>query len=70
MKEIKKAIEKWMKKNKGDVALLCSFVSFDKNGDVKDDSLVFGYGYKPTIKVILDDMNENVKKEKEDFINW
>ena len=69
MEEIRKAVDKWMKKNKGDVAFVGSFISFDKKGDVADNMLV-GFGDKGTLKISIDGIKDEFKKEKDDFISW
>ena len=73
LKGICKAIRKWMDKYGGEVQFIGSFVAF-KDVDSKDceviDDLIIGYGAKKTIQMSLDDLNEMLGKEKEDFINW
>lgn len=69
MKDITKSITNWVKKNKGEVIFIGSFVSFDKKGEVKDCMLV-GYGSKKAVKISLSGINKEIKEEKEDFINW
>lgn len=69
MKEITKSIENWIKKNKKNVCFVGSFVVFDDHGNVKDDSVV-AYGYKDIIEISLEGIEELLKKEKDDFINW
>ena len=68
MKEIKKSIESWVKKNNGDVCFTISCCSFDKKGEVKDD-FVGAYGVKKCVKVVLDELKKEVVREKGDFIN-
>lgn len=69
MKELRKSINDWVKKNKGDVMFIGSFCEFDKNGEVKDD-FIGAYGVKKCIKLSLGEMSKLLKKEKSDFINW
>lgn len=71
MKEIKKAIKSWIDKNKGEVCFVGSFVSFDKKGDVKKDAMYMAFGVKDCVKVSLEEILKEVKKEKKgEFINW
>ena len=60
-------IEQWSKEN--DVMFYGGFVSFKKNGEVKEDRMIC-YGDKETLKISLDDFNKAFDSEKEDFINW
>jgi len=69
MDKIMKAIEKWMKKHKGDVSFIGSFVAFDKDGEVIDDRII-GFGDKETIKIALEELQEEINENKKDFINW
>lgn len=69
MKEITKAIHNWIKKNNNKVAFVGSFISFNKEGNVKDD-LIVGFGAKGVIKISLDELKDMLKKEKGGFINW
>ena len=70
MKEIKKAIRNWIDKNKGEVCFLGSFASFDKKGEVKD-GVYMAYGTRDCVKISLEEMIKEVKKEKKgEFINW
>ena len=69
MNKIIKAIEDYTKKHKGDVAFIGSFVAFDKKGDVIDDRIL-AYGEKEVIKISLEGLEEQVAKDKKDFINW
>lgn len=68
-KEILKALEKWHKKNKGNITAVGSFFSYDKEHKVKND-LVVAYGPKSVIKTMLNCLNEELKKEKKDFVTW
>lgn len=69
MDKIMKAIEKWMKKHKGDVSFIGSFVAFDKDGEVIDDRII-GFGDKETVKIALEELQEEINENKKDFINW
>jgi len=66
---IGKAIEALIKQYKGEVCFVGSFFVFDKDGEVVDDRM-FAHGTKDGIKISLDSLNEEVAKEKDDFINW
>ena len=69
MKELQKAIEKWIKKN-NDVSFIGSFTAI-KKGEVNDDeSLIFGYGDRDLVEISLDELNKQFKEDKEEFINW
>ena len=70
LNNIFKAINKWIKKHKGNVNFVGSFMAFDEknDGEVIDDMIV-GYGDKKGIQLILTDLQKMAKKEK-DFINW
>lgn len=70
MKQIQKAIETWINKNK-EVTFIGSFTAFDEKGEVNDkESLVLGFGDKELVNISLEELNDGVKKEKKDFINW
>lgn len=66
-KEIFSAIQKWVDKN--DTCFIASFFGFDKNDDVKEDRMI-AYGTKEQMKIALEALNEELAKEKEDFVNW
>jgi len=78
-KELKAAVEaicKWIDANDKEVAFIGSFVAFDKekleaNAEdcVKEDCVV-AYGVKECLKVSLDEMQEQLTQEKDDFVNW
>jgi len=69
MKAIINAIDKWNTKHKNNTSFVGSFIAFDKNSNVIDDR-IFTYGYKDSLKIALDALTEEVKKEKEEFVNW
>ena len=69
MKNIKKSIREWIKKNKKEVCFIGSFVALDKEGDVKDD-LMIAYGEKNILKTMLADLDNGLNKDKKKFINW
>lgn len=66
---IEKAIEAFIEKYKGEVCFVGSFFAFDEKGEVVDAKM-YAYGTKECIKISLDSLNEEVAKEKDDFINW
>lgn len=76
LKNIKISIEKWIKANKGNVCFVGDFVSFDKKKikkneeDITKDAIKFAYGDKKTLSIMLKSDIEDIKKEKEEFINW
>lgn len=70
IKNIIEAIDKYIKKHKGNVEFYCSFMAFKgENFDVVDDRM-FVYGVKESLLLAIKDMQEQVKKDKEEFINW
>lgn len=70
MDKLQKAISKWCDDNGGGV-FVGSFMTFDKDGEVNDkESLIFGYGHKDLVKISLEELEEQVAKDKEEFINW
>ena len=66
---IRKAVEAYAKKHKGDVSFYGSFVAFDEESNVVDDILI-GYGPKELLLMDLKEFTKEVKEDKEDFINW
>lgn len=60
-------IRKWQLSN--DVTFVGSFGEFDKRGEIKNDRLI-AYGGKELIKVQLDSLKDELKKNKEEFISW
>ena len=62
-----KSIEAYALKHKGHVYFIAAFGTFKLDGD---DDLVVGYGTKKIIKECLDDLQELLGKEKEEFITW
>ncbi len=69
MKEITKAIEKWVKKNKGEVCFIGTFISLKKGSDC-EDGLSVAFGERDSIKIYLSELNTQLKVDKEEFINW
>ncbi len=69
MKEIKKAIEKWVKKNKRDVCFIGTFISLKKGSDC-ENGLSVAFGERGAIKICLSELNTQLKADKEEFINW
>lgn len=70
LNNIKKSINQWFEKHKGNVVFIGSFSAFKgKECNVVDD-LIVGFGPKGAIKIILKDFDRMVKKEKRDFISW
>lgn len=64
------AIEKWMKKHDNNVSFVCDFVAFKgKDFDVVDDRML-AFGPKETLTISLDELTKDIKKEKDDFVNW
>ena len=75
-KNLLSAIGKWVKANKGEVDFIGSFISFDKDKikkgekDVLKDSILVGYGDKKGLEIMLEELQDSLKREKKDFINW
>ena len=70
LNNIFEAIDKWAKKHKENVNFIGSFMAFKgKDFDVIEDRMI-AYGPKESIKISLESLNEEIEKEKEDFINW
>jgi len=68
-KNVKKAINEWAGKHKGNVLFIGSFMAFNKKQDVIED-IMFAYGDKECIGISLGSLIEEVCKEKENFVNW
>ena len=66
-------VHKWEEANKKKgrmVEFFGSFFTIDSNeGKVKEDR-VFAFGLKKTILNTLSDIRREIRKEKEDFVNW
>ena len=69
MKNIMNAVEKFERKHDGNVLFVGSFIAFDKDSEIIDDR-IFCYGDKKTVLLDLKELKKEVKKDKEDFINW
>jgi len=70
LNNIFEAIEKWFKKHDGNVQFIGSFLAFKgKDFDVVDDRLL-AYGIKSSLRESLASLDEEVEKEKEEFVSW
>lgn len=70
LNNIFEAIQQWVNKHDGNVQFVASFLAFEgKDFDIVDDRILV-FGHKSLIKDSLKDIDEEVEKEKEDFINW
>lgn len=70
LNNIFEAIDKWAKKHDGKVQFIGSFMAFKgKDFDVVNDRIC-AFGIKESIRDSLKDLDEEVEKEKEDFVNW
>lgn len=70
LNNIFEAIQKWMKKHEGKVEFFGSFMAFKgKDFDIVDNRLL-AFGLKESIRTGLKDMDEEIEKEKEEFVNW
>ena len=69
LKNIRKAINKWIDKHKGKVQFIGSFAAFEGDDCEVIDDLIIGYGPKKGIEISLKELNSMIKKEK-GFVNW
>ena len=75
-KQLLSGIDKWVKANKGNVSFIGSFVSFDPKKierdeeDITKDNIMIGYGGKEEVKIQLEELVKQSKKDKSKFINW
>ena len=68
MEAINKVLKECKEKDE-EMSFVGSFVVFDKDSEVIDDRII-AYGYKETIDIQLDAINEELEKEKDDFVSW
>ena len=66
-KTIIDSIGDWAKYHEGEVAFIGCFVSLKKDGEVGDE-LTVGFGPKETVRILMDNLREEVEKGK-DFIS-
>lgn len=64
-----KAINAYAKKHKNNCTFLGCFNGFDKDDNVIDDVIV-GYGEKGMMKLHIKQLQEELKDEKDEFVNW
>ena len=64
-----KSIGEWEKKNEGNVCFIGNFISFDKENKILDGRYV-GYGERKDVKVLMENIEDAFKEDKEKFINW
>lgn len=70
LKAIFKSIDKWAKKHKYNVEFIGAFYAFKgENFDIFDDTIT-AYGTKGSLKITLQELLKQIKKEKKDFMNW
>jgi len=69
LKNITKAINAYRKKHNHEVIINASFVAFDKDCNVIDNS-VFAFGSKKELILDNKEVLKMIKKEKDDFICW
>ena len=68
--DIKDAVKKYELKHKSNVVFIGAFTAFKgKEFSVIDDT-IFAYGDKESLIINLETMIKQIKKDKEDFINW
>lgn len=68
MIKLKDNIDKWVKKNKGNVVFIGTFLEFKDNK--VSDSVVIGYGDREIINLLTKEHSKMLKADKEEFINW
>ena len=70
LKNVFEAIDKWEAKYKGNVCYIGSFVAFKgKESDIVEDRLI-AFGVKKCLKTSLKELSEQLKEDKEDFVDW
>lgn len=70
LENIRKTIGEYIKKYKGQAMVIVDICAFKgKECDVVDDR-IFCFGVKESVLISLDELTKQIKKEKEDFINW
>lgn len=76
LQNVLNAIDKWTKKNKNDVTFVGFFVSTDpkklknKEEDIILDSRIIGYGNRKVVESSIQVLQDNLKADKSEFINW
>lgn len=56
--------------NNHNVSFIGGFTLFDENSDEITDDRIFGYGPKKVVECELEGIEQVLKDETEDFINW
>ena len=70
LNDVIKAVNNYIKKHKGEVAIVLSMSAFKgKKCEVIDD-IGMAYGYKEVLTIGLDEFKKELKKEKEEFVSW
>ena len=73
---IRKEINKWINKNKGNVSFVGSFVSYNvnkikrDNEDVVKDNIIIGFGDKKEVAIQIKGISKELKKSRGNLINW
>lgn len=72
--DVLSVIQDWVESNDGNVCFIGNFVSF-RDVDYKQDDFIkedrtLASGNKGALKDFVDDLNERLNNEKDDFINW
>ena len=71
LKDIMEAINRYAVVNKNEVCFIGTFVAFDKEGEVKDDSdRFFAYGDRETLLTQLHELLGRLLEEEDEFVNW
>ncbi|MBU0958748.1 MAG: hypothetical protein KKB31_02255 [Nanoarchaeota archaeon] len=71
LKAIVNAIDKWVKKHKGNVSFFGDFMAFEGEEFEVVDDMVISYGLEDVIKIGMKELKELIKKEKDKdgFVN-
>ena len=69
LKAIIMAIEKYCLKHDNKITFHAAFCAFDKDNEVIDEGM-FAFGPKDVILLSMEDMLEQVKEDKKEFISW
>ena len=70
LNNIFEAIDKWVKKHKGNVQFVGSLMAFKgKDFEIVDDRIL-AFGIKESLREDLKNLDEEIEKDSEDFVNW
>jgi len=69
--DIIEAISRWIAVNEGRVSFVGSFVAFDEDMNIKEEAeRIFAYGDKEILLIQLNELKKEIKKDKNEFVNW